>query len=90
MNPLLCRMPASYSPNKALHWTGIPLRSIPASELGRSPEEEGEKDAVPALATRMRRSARVAESRWKAESDGAPSLAAFRLTREWKRSLMGA
>jgi len=22
-------------PNKALHWTGIPLRSIPASELGR-------------------------------------------------------
>jgi len=25
-------------PNKALHWTGIPLRSIPASELGRSPE----------------------------------------------------
>jgi len=23
-------------PNKALHWTGIPLRSILASELGRS------------------------------------------------------
>jgi hypothetical protein len=22
-------------PNKALHWVGIPLRSIPASELGR-------------------------------------------------------
>jgi len=21
--------------NKALHWTGIPLRSMPASELGR-------------------------------------------------------
>jgi len=32
-------------PNQALHWTGIPLRSIPASELGRYtsrylPEEE--------------------------------------------------
>jgi len=25
----------SISHNKALHWTGIPLRSIPASELGR-------------------------------------------------------
>ena len=23
------------SPNKTLHWTGIPLRFIPASELGR-------------------------------------------------------
>jgi hypothetical protein len=23
------------SANNALHWTGIPLRSIPASELGR-------------------------------------------------------
>jgi hypothetical protein len=22
-------------PNKALHWSGIPLRSIPASKLGR-------------------------------------------------------
>jgi hypothetical protein len=26
-------------PNKAPHWTGIPLRSIPASELGRYPAE---------------------------------------------------
>lgn len=24
-------------PDKALHWTGIPLRSIPASELQRRP-----------------------------------------------------
>jgi len=28
-----------YLPNKSLHWTGIPLRSIPASELGRSAEK---------------------------------------------------
>lgn len=26
--------------NKALHWTGIPLRSIPASELGRYAPED--------------------------------------------------
>jgi len=25
---------------KALHWTGIPLRSIPASELGRWKKNE--------------------------------------------------
>jgi len=28
-----------YLPNKSLHWTGIPLRSIPASELGRLAEK---------------------------------------------------
>jgi len=26
--------------NNALHWTGIPLRSIPAGELGRYTQKE--------------------------------------------------
>ena len=39
--------------NKALHLTAIPLRSIAAGELGRSPGEEDD-DVIPSLWVRSR------------------------------------